>query len=437
MKSFFSKISRRTWIIIGVVLVGLIAIVAINVRSKAATTGTYQTAQVQRGGLTALVGATGSVRARQSAVLVWQTTGTVDAVNVKVGDTVSKDNALASLNQASVPQNIILAQSDLVSAQKALDDLKSSDTARAQALIALHNAQDAYNKSYDYRQELNNKIDLTKTVWIKFGNRLIPQVKFYKGYADADTIANADADLALKKGQLDDAQRAYDRLKDGPNPDDLAAAQARVDAAQATLNMARILAPFNGTVTQANPLPGDQVSAGQVAFRVDDLSTLLVDVQVSEVDINSVSVDQPVTLTFDAILGKTYNGSVVEVSQAGDSSQGAVNFTVTVQLTDADALVKPGMTAAVNIVVNQVKDQLLIPNRAVRILDGQKIVYVLKNGQLQQVAVTLGASSDTMSVVLGGDLKEGDLIVLNPPTQFQAPGGGGGGGGGMIIRGGG
>jgi HlyD family secretion protein len=150
-----------------------------------------------------------------------------------------------------------------------------------------------------------------------------------------------------------------------------------------------------------------------------------VDVQVSEVDINSVAVDQSVTLTLDAIPGKTYHGQVIEVSQAGDVSSGAVNFTVTAELTDADSQVKPGMTAAVNIVTYQVKDQLLVPNRAVRLADGNRVVYVLKNGQPQPVQITLGASSDTMSVVTSGDLKEGDLVILNPPAQF-GPGGGGG-----------
>ncbi len=72
------------------------------------------------------------------------------------------------------------------------------------------------------------------------------------------------------------------------------------------------------------------MAAGQTAFRLDDLSRLLVDVSVSEVDINSVAVDQPVTLTFDAILGKIYNGKVVEVAQVGTSDQGVVNFKVTV-----------------------------------------------------------------------------------------------------------
>ncbi len=82
----------------------------------------------------------------------------------------------------------------------------------------------------------------------------------------------------------------------------------------------------------------------------------------------------------DAIPNRTYHGEVVEVSQAGDTTSGAVNFTVTIQLTDADASVKPGMTVAVNIVTKQIKDQLLVPNRAVRVVNNQRVVYILQNG---------------------------------------------------------
>ena len=95
------------------------------------------------------------------------------------------------------------------------------------------------------------------------------------------------------------------------------------------------------------------MTAGTVGFRVDDLSSLLVDVEISRSDINSIAVGQPVTLTFDAILGSEYHGEVVQVSQAGSVVQGVVNFTVTVEITDADEQVKPGMTAAVNITVKE------------------------------------------------------------------------------------
>ena len=402
----------------GVIAVILIAVIFANTRGE--PVAIYQTTAATRGNLVASIGATGSVRARQSAVLIWQTTGIVDTVNADVGKRVSRDDVLASLDKTSLNQSIILAESDLASAKRALEDLLNSDTSRAQALIAVDKAEKAYEKAYNWRLELNGKIDIIDTYY-EFG---IPKVRKYKGYANAETISDADKNLALTEAQLDDARRAYERLKDGADSTDIAAAEARVAAAQSTLNLAFISTPFDGTVTQANPSVGDQVSAGTVAFRVDDLSHLLLDLQVSEVDINSVFVGQDATLTFDAILGKLYAGKVVEVGQSGDTVQGVVSFTVTVELTDADELVKPGMTAAVTVVVEEVNDVVLIPNRAVRLVDGERVVYKLVDGQAVQVKIQLGSSSDTTSVLVGGDLKEGDLIILNPPSANGGPFGG-------------
>ena len=418
----FLKKNKKIVIPVGVVLA--LAVIFLVLRGNGNSQATYQTSKVEKGELIATVGATGTVRARQSTTLVWQTSGSVYEVHASVGDQVTADTILATLSPTTVAQNIILAEADLVSAQKALEDLQASDTARAQAYIALQNAQDAYDKEKDYYDSLFQPYEFDQIIYKYMFGRLVPTIQHVKvDKADDQTIADAEAQLTLKKAQLDDAQRAYDRLKDGPNPADLDAARARVNAAQATLNMGRLIAPFAGTITDAYPLPGDQVTAGTVGFRVDDLSSLLVDVDISEVDVNSVALGQPVMLTFDAILGKEYHGKVTQVAQAGSVVQGVVNFTVTVEITDADQQVKPGMTSAVTITVKELKDQILIPNRAVRLVDSKRVVYLLRNGQPVQVEVRLGSSSDTMSVLAGGDVKVGDEIILNPPATFQTSGG--------------
>jgi HlyD family secretion protein len=427
----FIKKRKKIFIPVAVILVGIVLFLVFRPKGSEQSSQ-FQTATIGRGDLTATVGATGTVRARQTATLAWQTTGTVDKVNVKIGDEVEAGEELASLSKTSLPQNVILAEADLISAQQKLEDVLDSDTARAQAWIALRDAKDAYEKAYDYRQYLNYPVKKTRVDIVKqvtpYGVVDVPKTKTYKVAATDEEIAKADADLDLKEAQYEDAKQAYDRLADGPNQDDLVAAQARVDAAQATLDLAHLTAPFPGTVTEAFPLPGDQVTTGTTAFRLDDLSILLVDVELSEVDINSVTLGQAVTLSFDAILGKDYHGQVIKVSQAGSIDNGIVNFTVTVKLTDADDMVKPGMTAAVNIVVKEIKDAILVPSRAVRLVDNNYVVYILKDNMPQQVMIRLGSSSDTMSVVVGGDLKEGDNVILNPPANLQ-PGGGPGGGG--------
>jgi HlyD family secretion protein len=425
MIGFIKK--RRKLLIAVAVILGLVALFLVFRPRGEAQAGRFQFETIGRGNLTATVGATGTVRARQTALLAWLTTGTVEEVNVKIGDQVRAGQALASLSKTSLAQTVILAEAELVDAQQALDDLLNSDTARAQAWIVLRKAEDDFEKAYDYRDALNYPGLRTQVILVKestpYGVVDVPKTKTYKVKGTPEEIAKADADLALKEAQYEDAKRAYERLADGPNKDDLAAAQARVDAAQATLNMAHLTAPFAGTVTEAASLPGDQAAIGTTAFRVDDLTSLLVDVQLSEVDINSVTVGQPVSLSFDAILNKDYNGQVIKVSQAGTLVNGVVNFTVTVELTDADELVKPGMTAAVNIVVKEIQDAVLVPNRAVRLVDGDRVVFIMgEDGAPKKVEIRLGSSSDTMSVVTGGDLKEGDQVILNPTADLTGSG---------------
>ena len=239
----------------------------------------------------------------------------------------------------------------------------------------------------------------------------------FTGTANATDIAVAEGQVALAQSQLEIAQQNYDNAVAGlPN-----SAEVRVAAAEAALNLSVIEAPFSGVITDAFPRPGDQVNAGGVAFQLDDLSQLLVDVQVSEVDINRVEIGQSAVITFDAAPEREYQGEVTGVALSGTIDSGVVNFRVTVELTEPDEFVHPAMTAAVNIVVTELQDVLLVPNRAVRVQDGQRVVYVMRDGILTPVEITLGASSETFSELTGGELPEGDTIVLNPPSLTFDP----------------
>ena len=416
--------NKRMWVIIAVVaLVAVGGFFFLQARSGNSAVNEYQTALVERGNIVATVGATGTVRTNQNAILSWQTGGTVDEVLVSVGDRVSAGTVLATLEKKSLSQAIILAQADLVSAEKALDDLLNSNAAPAQAAIALRNAEEKLKKAQDYRDTLDEPYEYDEIVYKTVGTTRVPEIKTRKvDEADDETKAIADEDLALAQAQYNDAYREWLRLADGPDAADIEAAQARIDAALATLDMAQMTAPFEGTVTLVDNLPGDQVNVGTPSFRVDDMSRLLVDVELSEIDINNVVLGQDVEITFDAILDKEYTGTVIEVGQIGNNVQGAISFDVTIQLTDADALVRPGMTAAVNIVVREIKDAILIPNRSVRLVDGKRVVYLITNGFPEMVEIELGASAEAMSVLASGNVDEGAEIILNPPSNFDMGG---------------
>ena len=479
------------WIIIGLVVVLVLLfifpgplrqVVGLGGQSN---TPSYQTTPVVRGNLTAYVGATGSVRSNQTALLAWQTSGQVASVAVSKGQKVKKGDVLATLEQSSLPAALISAQADLITAQNNLQTVLDNSKPRADAELALAQAQKALDDAQKatnsklYQNAGPNTIDIARAnvitaqsevdKWTEIYNRNASRAQDDSQYAAAlSGLANARqklqaaeynlqyavslpdslsvqtvyAQLDQAKANLLTAKQNWDKVKNGPNPDDIAAAQARVAAAQASLNQTKISAPFDGTVTVVNAKPGDRIQPGSAAFQLDDMSRLLIDVQVSEVDINNVKPGQPVDLTFDAIPDQTYHGAVTDISAIGTVTSGTVNFSVTVEVTSPDVKIKPGMTTTANIAVTQLTNVLLVPIRAVRVINNnQRVVYILRNGVPTPVNVTLGASDNVNTQIVSGDLREGEQVVLNPPAtlNFGGPGGGGffGGGGGGPNPGGG
>jgi HlyD family secretion protein len=420
-------------------------------QQEAAAAGNIQTVAAGRGGLTATVGATGTVRANQTANLAWQITGTVEKVPYDVGQKVKNGDILAALEQTSWPQSLIAAAADLIAAQKGRSDLDGqADQARVKALQDIQTFEGTRRDAQyqlDNFTTPSNQIGLSAAQGLdKMRIALDAARKAFEPYKyapsgdkdrqdrrDALDTAQADYDSSVKRLQLEtrlevaksNLKRAlsdYEKYKDGPAKEDVQVADARILAARTTLKLAQLTAPFDATITDVKIKPGDQAAPGLVGVRLDDLSHLLVDVQVSEIDVNRIREGQEAVLKFDAIPGKEYKGTVSHVAEVGLINQGVVNFIITVELTDPDQNVKSGMTGAVNLVVTQLSDVLKVPNRAVRLQNGKRVVYLLKNGKPTPINITLGATSDTESEVKEGDLKVGDPIVLNPPTVFQQNG---------------
>jgi HlyD family secretion protein len=411
-----------------------------------------QTAKVEKGKLTITIDATGKVRSAQSATLYWGTSGTVEKVNVQLGQSVKAGEVLASLAQTSLPQSVITAQAELESARKALDDLyTNAEAAKTTAMNQIAQYADAVR---DAQYQLDNftvptnqagmsaiealalmeeKLNQARAAFepykfSAFDNPTRQQLKKELDQAQADYNAAVkrvqyEYELAVAKANLEQAQKDYESYKNGPLPSEITAAKAKITAAEATLRLAWIEAPFVGTITKALPLPGDQVTANQEAFRIDNLETLYVDLSVSEVDINQVRVGLPVTVTFDAIRGKTYQGEVSQVALVNDETSDTSTYTVTVRLDQVDSQVRPGMTSAVEILIEQNEESLLVPNEAIRTQNGSQVVYVLSPGEgPKMVTVQIGASSDTYTQVLGGELQAGDLVLLNASETSIADG---------------
>ena len=454
---------KRRKFLIPVVLVALVVAGALGYRSfranSASAASDVQTAAVERSSVDVTVSAAGVLEAPQSASLTWLTSGIVQDVNVNVGDVVHAGDVLMELQAGSLDPTVIqvLLSSDLAKAQaeKTMADAQdalqtaqrnynvqqgghrgSSDTIKAaQAkVVVTREAMDQAKSAYDHTRGNRTQDAAKANAYLRYTSAqnayyaALASYNWYTGHPTDIEQAQLEAEVAIAQAQLDDAQRLLSRLKDGPNTLDVEAAKAKVAQAQAVVNRARITAPFDGTIVSLSARPGDLVDSGTAAVALADLRTLQVQVDVSEVDINNIQVGQEATLTLDAAPDQTFTGKVSQVTLAGVSNQGVVTFPVTVEVAQPDPALKPGMSAAVGIVIDRHDNVLVVPNRALRLENGQRSVVVLFEGQQVVVPVTLGLSNDSVSEIVGGSLQQGDNVIVNATSTSTATTRLGGGG---------
>jgi len=280
--------------------------------------------------------------------------GVVAQILVQEGEPVKQGQPLIRLGDASDTQ-YAAAQLELVSAQKALNDLlNTSGQDLAQAVIDLKQAKEDFDKADDYLHYLENSKKVPRTevrsylvqTWKGYEYRT--RTKFYKGPAPEDWIVEAQNDLNLKKAKLDEAQHTFDRMKGGTDEDQLKVLQARVDAAKAGVAAFEVTAPFDGTIADLPAKQGGSINAGQSAVTIADFSQWLVKTtDLTEIDVVNLREGQPVTVTLDALPDTELNGEILSIGQNYAENQGDIVYEVTILLTDTHPAMRWGMTAAV------------------------------------------------------------------------------------------
>jgi len=298
--------------------------------------------------------AEGRVEPISYAEIAFNASGVVSEVPVKEGESVKKGQLLIRLGD-ELDTNYAAAQLELVSSQKAWDDLVNSrDADFAQAAIDLKDKKEEFNKADDYLIYLKNeqKVPQTQNKVYLIQNQKGYEYRYktisFKGPAPQDWIIEAENDMALKKAAMDEAQRTYDRLKDGPDADQLPLLEARLNAAKARLAAFEVEAPFDGVVAQLNAKTGSSINAGQTAVTIADMSSwTVVTTDVTEIDVVKLKEGQSVVVTLDAIPDLEMKGKILSIGQTYSQNQGDIVYEVTVVLTDTNPAMRWGMTAAV------------------------------------------------------------------------------------------
>jgi HlyD family secretion protein len=315
------------------------------------------------------------------------------------------DSAKASLQQAQAAYDRIKNQPDAPMRQESLN--------LQNATISLEQAQANYDAAANHPTESE-----------------LASARAQVAQAEA-TLASlldrpSESDLVSAAAQVAQARAQLTTLQERPNPEDVAVQQAAVEEAalalaqtESQLDDAVITAPFAGTILSVNVNEGEWASMGAPAFVLAATQPLILDVNVDEVDVVQLAEGHPAYLSFDALKGEEVVGMVTRIAPASTNVGGAVAYGVEIGFDPStgsgQALpVRLGMTADVDIVVDNAEDTLLVPNRAIEADREAGRYYVTRQvaiGATERVEVRIGLRDGDYTQIVEG-LVEGDQLVL-------------------------
>lgn len=168
---------------------------------------------------------------------------------------------------------------------------------------------------------------------------------------------------------------------------------------------------------------GGKVYQRQTIISLPNTAEMIVEIRVHEASVDKVRPGQRATIIVDAFPDKTFQGEVLKVAPLPDPHQGYLNpdvkvYTTKVSIEGSHDSIRPGMSAKVEILVDQLDDVLIVPVQAVAIREGKKLCYVMASDTPQPRVVSIGAFNDTFVEIISG-LEEGEQVLLNPPLLIE------------------
>lgn len=446
---------RSLWIIAAVVILAVIGgFFVLRRLPMQSQSEEIRSAVVERRNLQVTVSASGRIDADAQVNLSFDVAGTIAEVAVDLGDEVQAGQPLAWLETTDLERAVAQAELGLQQAELRLQQLEQppdeADVRRAQhavdqAAAALDVAQinrstvlssTLLNESLEDAQEAYDDALERYESWLEeyeAGERVFWYVDRAEGWLDDARLALArvqhqvDLQSETSGNDVTQAQQAYqeaqdnlDELLEGVDPLDLElarldveSAQIAVDKARSDLEKATLLAPFDGVVATVNVTAGESAPVGLTAISLLNPALYHIHVSVDEIDVARITVGLPVEVAVDALPGVAFTGAVERIGPAATPDEGAISYPVVIALDPTDAPLRADMSATAVVMVEELADQLLIPNWLVRVDDstGQTYVYRQTPEGNTRVDVQLGVRYEGYSQVLGG-LDEGDVLVL-------------------------
>lgn len=363
----------------------------------------YVTERVGRGDVTVTVRATGTIEPTDQVEVSSELSGTMRYVDVDFNDTVKKGQVLARLDTEALEAQIAASRATLTAREAQVREI-SATVAETKA-------------AYDRAKTLRRK-------------------------------------QFLSDAGLEQARAAYERAAAslGSAQADVQTARADLKVKETNLGKATIRSPINGVVLDRNVEPGQTVASSlqaPVLFRIaQDLTRMQLEVDIDEADVAQVQKGDRATFWVEGLPDKVFPAQISAVHYASKTVEGVVTYKAILTIDNSELLLRPGMTATADIRVEEVKGAALVPNAALRFAPQQetnqdrrswlqrlmprgpgrgpsqpnkspgtgKSVWILLNGQAVERSITTGVSDGANTVVKGGDVKLGDLVIVDAET---------------------
>lgn len=402
------RMNKKTLIISAVVIV-IAAAGAFFLLRTDDNSPKFRLEKITKGDIRATVTATGTTNAVTTVLVGTQVSGTINRLYVDFNSSVKKGQLLAQIDPATFDAQV--------------------GQARANVSLAKANVEKSEAALLDAKRIMErNKILFARNL-----------------------IARSDVDTSETNYQSAAAQISGSRAS-------VEQARAALRLAETNLRYTRIISPVDGTVISRNVDVGQTVAASfstPTLFNIArDLTRMQIDTSVDEADIGKIKVDQPVEFRVDAHPDINFTGRVSEIRNAPTTVSNVVTYDVVVKVDNPELKLKPGMTANVNIILDDKKGVLKVSNAAFRFRPQGKGkesnssrvaqaqassdqkgpgVWIPEEGKPKRVKVTTGISDGNYTEILSGDLKEGQEIIVEATsgekkTNAQPAGGPGFGG---------
>lgn len=387
----------------------------------------FKTTKVIKGDLEVKISATGVVEPNFKVEVKSKASGEVLKFPYEEGDWVKKGAFLLQLDKSDEVRNVAKAQANM---QSSIANKKKAETTlllqkttyQTDLRTARSEVSEAEANLFESRDKLQRQSDLFKKKFVskealdaaETGFK-VNQENLVQAKAKLERVQNSIHDIALRETEVDLAMAELERAK------------IALEEAKERLDETEIFAPISGTLIDKMVEEGQiissgisNVSGGTALATIADMKRLYVLADVDETDIGVIKLNQLVIITADAFPGSFFKGKVTRIAPQGKVEESITIFKVKLEiLGPGKEILKPMMTANVDIINEKLKDVMYVPRESVSYNKGKKFAAILENGLPKEIPITTGIQNPIHIQVVSGLEPNQEILVGDWKTTLE------------------